>query len=705
MPSRLADRLNGARHSHFVGRTEERALFESALASLAAAEAPFHVLYIFGPGGVGKTALLVEFAHMAAQAHVPAIYIDGRNVEPSPECFIDALQSALNLAPPASPVQALASRPGPTVILIDTYETLMPLDGWLRAVFLPELPQSVLVVLAGSEPPSSGWRTDSGWQALIRFAPLRNLAPEESQAYMTGQGIPADQQPTILDFTHGHPLALSLIADTFAQRPNIRFQPEAAPDVIQTLLERLVQKVPGPAHRAALEVCALVRVVTEGLLAEMLATPDAHELFEWLRGLSFIETSREGLFPHDLVREALAADLRWRNPDWHAELHRRARTYYARRVQQSSGYAQQRLIFDYVFLHRDNGVVRPFFEWQASGHTLTDAMRDGDRPALEAMVTAHEGQDSARLAALWFNRQPGCVLLFRDSQGQPGGFMAKVALHEAAPDDIAADPAAMSAWRYLQSHAPLRPGEGATLFRFWMARSTYQAVSPIQSLIFVNAVQHYLTTPGLSYTFFPCAEPEFWASMFAYADLARIPEADFEVGGRRYGVFGHDWRVTPPMAWLALLAEREVAPALQDGVPSRQGSEPLLVLSQPEFEEAVRRALRDFSHPDLLHTNPLLRSRMLAERVSADAGDAERVAGLRSLVEETVQSLQPLPREVKCYRALHHTYLYPAPTQELAAELLGVPFSTFRRHLTAGIARVVEILWQEEIGIGKLSKK
>jgi hypothetical protein len=46
----------------------------------------------------------------------------------------------------------------------------------------------------------------------------------------------------------------------------------------------------------------------------MLATPDVHELFEWLRGLSFIESGRLGLYPHDLAREALVADLRWRHP-------------------------------------------------------------------------------------------------------------------------------------------------------------------------------------------------------------------------------------------------------------------------------------------------------------------------------------------------------------------------------------------------------
>jgi hypothetical protein len=50
------------------------------------------------------------------------------------------------------------------------------------------------------------------------------------------------------------------------------------------------------------------------------------------------------------------------------------------------------------------------------------------------------------------------------------------------------------------------------------------------------------------------------------------------------------------------------------------------------------------------------------------------------------------------YRALHRTYLDPAPSQERAAALLGLPFSTYRRHLKGGIMQVVEILWQREIG-------
>ena len=51
-------------------------------------------------------------------------------------------------------------------------------------------------------------------------------------------------------------------------------------------------------------------------------------LRDWLRGLSMMELGRRGLFPHDLAREALAAELRWRHPERYAEIHRRAGAYY-----------------------------------------------------------------------------------------------------------------------------------------------------------------------------------------------------------------------------------------------------------------------------------------------------------------------------------------------------------------------------------------
>ncbi|MEP7198695.1 MAG: ATP-binding protein, partial [Chloroflexota bacterium] len=692
MATNLTGRLDAVRRRQFVGRAAELELFRSAL---LAPELPFNVLYIFGPGGVGKTTLLNEFVRVGEQTYIPVTYLDARAIEPSPESLLGALRLALDLPQSESPLAVLAARANPHVIVLDTVETLAPLDQWMLDVFLPSLPENVLLVLAGRNPPPSAWRTDAAWQTLIRVLPLRNLSPQESRAFLSKRTVPSDEHQAVLDFTHGHPLALSLVADVFDQRPQVRFQPEAEPDIIRILLEQFVQKVPGPAHRAALEACALVRVTTEGLLRELLNMPDPHELFDWLRDLSFIETSRDGLFPHDLAREALAADVRWRNPDWYAELHNRARAYYAARLGQGNAQAQQRVLLDYLFLHRDNPVVRPFFEWQSSGTLLADAMRESDVPLLLAMVEKHEGAESARLAAHWFETQSRGVTVIRDVEHKPAGFMAHVNLQQVLNDDLAAYGAAQSAWRYLQRHAPLRSGESALLFRYWMARDAYQSVSPVQSLVFVNAVRQYLTTPGLAFTFFPCADPDFWAAVFAYGDLMRIPEADFEVGGRRYGMYGHDWRKVPTMAWLDLLAKRELDSEMQTTQPT---AEPLIVLSEAAFTEAVQDALRDFTRPDALHANPLTRSRPIVEQVGANATAAKRTTALQNLLRSAAESLQRAPREAKLYRAVQQTYFDPAPTQEQAAERLDLPFSTYRRHLKSGVTRIVEMLWMKEIG-------
>ena len=182
----------------------------------------------------------------------------------------------------------------------------------------------------------------------------------------------------------------------------------------------------------------------------------------------------------------------------------------------------------------------------------------------------------------------------------------------------------------------------------------------------------------------------------AYIDFQRAADADFEVGGRRYGVFARDWRRSDVSAWLELMAERELSgdPAALCAEPA---AAPLLALSQPEFAAATRRALRDLHHGDALAASPLARARVVHERAPQPAGEA-----LRSLLEEAIDALRADPRDAKPLRALERTFLRPAPTQEAAAELLGLPFSTYRDHLARGIQRVVDWLWQRELyGAGR----
>ncbi|MDX1413348.1 MAG: hypothetical protein R3293_04105 [Candidatus Promineifilaceae bacterium] len=692
MPT-LADRLEAARRQQFVGRSLELDLFRSAL---AASELPFAVLYLYGPGGIGKTSLLREYAYIAQHLGRRVCRLDGRSLEAGPEQFQQALADQLEQERQDSD----AAVSGCDLLLIDTAELIAPLEDWLRHSFLPSLPDHTLTIFAGRNPPSIRWRSDPGWQSNMRLMPLKNLSHLESRTYLQRRSVPENEHRTVLDFTHGHPLALSLVADVFAQKPQAKFQPQAEPDVIRALLERFTTEVPSNHHRTALEACSQVRTLNEPLLAAMVQTDAAVQLLTWLRGLSFIEADPSGIYPHDLAREALSADLRWRNPDKQVALHDRARAYYMAQFKSGDARRQRKVLNDYVFLHRENPVIRPYFEWQSSGVVYTDHLLPDDRDQLLDMVRRYEGQQAAAIAAHWIEKQPQHVFVLRKTESRPQGFLLLVDLSRLSAADQEIDPGACAVSRFLTANAPLRQGETATLFRFWMDGDTYQDVSPTQSRIFLNMVQHYLTTPGLAYTFIPCAQPEFWTAMFAFADLHRVSEADFEVDGRHFGVYGHDWRAVPPLLWLERLAARELD--LQGGVEESLPVQDVRVMDEESFKSAVRQAFNDYTDTLALQDNPLLDSRLVLERAGSSSTVMQRIEILRRLLQETTAFLQSHPRHHKWQRVIDQTYLHPASNQEQAAEQLDLPFSTYRRYLQSGLQQVSEILWRMEVGSGAL---
>ncbi|HEX9373236.1 MAG TPA: AAA family ATPase, partial [Roseiflexaceae bacterium] len=562
--SRLGARLASARRRSFVGRSDELSLFAAALAD---PEPPFAVLHVYGPGGVGKSSLLGEFVRLCAEAGVPAFYLDGRNLQPTPDGFLNGLHELLGAsgvsvgAAPTPDAPLPDALPARHVLLIDTYESLSPLDGWLRDSFLPHLPEQAIVVLAGRSPPSAGWRVDPGWQEIAQVVQLGNLSAAEAADYLARRSIPDEQRADVLRFTRGYPLALSLAVEVLLQRPgksaaSALLQGAAALDVVKVLLERFVAGVPSVAHRAALEACSQVRVTSEPLLAAMLAVDEARELFEWLRDLSFVTAGPRGLFPHDLARAALSADLKWRNPPWHNELHRRARMFYMAEFERSQGHDQYIALLDLIFLH-DNPFIRSLFSWNDIGGLREDTPRPTDWPALVEMVRRHEGNESAEIARRWFARQPEGVTVYRDGEGEVTGFNAFVLLRPEERAWAEEDPCAAAVWRFLDTQPPLEPGQIVALSRFWMDRDAHQMVSPTQGMIFVASIRYVLTAPGLAYSFHTFAHADMWAPMADQVLTRRLAECDFTVGQHRCGMFYYDWRTLPPQAWLEALAERE----------------------------------------------------------------------------------------------------------------------------------------------------
>jgi hypothetical protein len=96
----------------------------------------------------------------------------------------------------------------------------------------------------------------------------------------------------------------------------------------------------------------------------------------------------------------------------------------------------------------------------------------------------------------------------------------------------------------------------------------------------------------------------------------------------------------------------------------------------------------------MLGRSPLLHTRLLRDRAGDEEPDADT---LESLLNEAVETLRQHPQDDKLLRAVDRTYVRPAATQERAAEVLGLPFSTYRRHLSIGVARIVSWLWDKEV--------
>jgi hypothetical protein len=388
----------------------------------------------------------------------------------------------------------------------------------------------------------------------------------------------------------------------------------------------------------------------------------------------------------------LDADLRWRDPAGYKELFRRVRGHVYAALKSSRGREQQRSIFDLKFVFRNlPGVLSPV-DWDVWGQHYPEPAGPGDRRGILGLVAAAEGQASAAIAERWLDVQPGGFLVVRGDADEVRGVVALLDLAVVSEQDRRADPGAQAAWDYAHRCATPRPGEVITQTRFVVDREAYQGPSPTLNAVPIVTLQRYLSEPRLAWDFLTLHEPEPWDEFFALAELPRATGADFVVGGRRYGLYGHDFRRVPVDALMELWTER----ALAQDVTLRPSAadDDVLVLSQPDFADAVRQALRDLHRPELLARNPLVRTRLALDYAGAEEPDADTVEGL---LQAAVETLRRHPRDDKLLRAVEHTYLRPAPTQEAAAEVLGLPFSTYRRHLSQAVGRIVAWLWDHEV--------
>ncbi|WP_190195940.1 ATP-binding protein [Streptomyces djakartensis] len=676
----LERRIVAARERAFVGRAAELALFEKTLTGAPDAHP---VLWFHGPGGIGKSALLDRFAHRARAEGRSVVTVDGRSVEPTAEAFASAARPVL--------------REEGGLLLVDAFERFPGLENWLMEDFLPRIPLGTAVVVAGRDAPNPRWTADPGWTDVLRSVALREFGLVESARYLQLRGLPRSAQRVLLPVVGGNPLALSLAAESLGAAVRRSSARPAAPppewrpgqDVLGSLLPHLLGRLPDPDHRRALEVCAHLRVTTEALLREVLGDR-APELFDWLRAQPFVDGADDGLYPHDAVCGALRADLRWRDPEGARELHERLHQRLLDRVRTVADAEVPRAVHDLMFLHAppDRRCC-----YRTAGSGVREApYAPGDRAQVLALARQAEGEDSAAQVAHWLDRQPEAFRVYRAAGGDEEGIVAFLAvplLPAGAPGSADPHPdrdaVVAAALEHVRGTAPSLPGDLIAVVRFLVAAPGAREGDSWRAMWW-RLCGELVRAERLTWVFTAARDGEQgWSPAERY-----LPAVDRQpaTAGPVPTLRGLDLRLHPPVPLLeaslrdGLSSEPRTAFATRHERPAAPPT-----LHRADFDAAVRDALRALRTPDLLAVNPLSQCRIAA------GADTDLAAVLE-------RAIAALPRErggAKRHRALVTTYVKGAPTQQAAAHRLGLPFSTYRRHLTGAVQRVCDLLWQWEL--------
>jgi hypothetical protein len=641
----LAARMEDRDRCRFVGRTAELAFLDRCLED----DPPASVILIHGPGGIGKSTLLRELARRAKTRGYEAFFVEGRELPPMPDALEAVLSGARENELP--------------LVLIDTYERMTALDGYLRRGLLPSLPDRSVVVIAGRGAPDPAWFT-GGWEGVATELELRALDAPEALSLLAVHGLTDERASAVVDWADGSPLALALAADTAAADSS--WEPEEGterPEIVRSLIRRLAEAELEGIRLSALGVAAIARVTTVPLLRAVLPDSDPELAYEQLRALTFTEPLGDGLTLHELVRKALRADLRRRDQERERELRRRIVDY----LYDQSRLGDPLLAIEMAHLI-ENAAIKWGFGWEGSVEYRIDDARTGDAELVEKMLISRGFGEWWRLTRQFFSQSPERVAVARDAADRLCGYL--VCMSPATAPEFAREDPLVGPW-LVHARADARLGD-AVLWHDSVDFSGDRRGRVQAMLGMAGVLRSGAANPRFAYLPINPANPD--ALTFARAlGAEHLSELDLQMGRRRIECHRIDYGPGGLLAAQRGVVYAELglaAPILGDG-------------GQRIELEDVREALRNFRVPRELARSPL---------ASGETPD-ERAASVRELLRDAAErAFGDNENEKLLRRVLIRGYVEPAPSHEQAAIDLSLSRAAYFRRLRTAAERVAEYL-------------
>jgi hypothetical protein len=513
----LAARLEDRDRDRFAGREVELAFIDRCMR----ADPPASVVHVCGPGGIGKSALLRAAARRARSLGWEVLSVDGRELGPASGALEALIRNAAVSEPGSSPALTLlrkGSRGGGPLILLDSYERMTALDGYLRRDLLPTLPDRALVLIAGRGEPDIGWFS-GGWESVTARLELNGLDQRDALALLTAHGLSDERVPAIVDWAGGSPLALSLAAETASADSNWSADTDLQrPEVLRSLIYRLAHAELRDVRMSALCIAAIARTTTPHLLSAVLPRGEGESAYSQLCDLTVAEPLGDGVTLHELVRKALLVDLRLRNSELERFLRRRIIDYLYERATD-----EPLLIIDMAHLV-DNPVAKWGFGWEGDTGFRVDSVRQFDADRLEAGLGVSQNADWWHLTKRFFLEAPDRVAVVRDLKDNIRGYMA--CMSQATAPGFAADDPLIGPWL---AHAREHADEGDSVL--WHAAVDFTGQGKVQAMLGVAGVLR-CGTPNPRFAYLPIDPTYPGAVAFATAIGAEHQiNLDVEVGG------------------------------------------------------------------------------------------------------------------------------------------------------------------------------
>ena len=491
----------------------------------------------------------------------------------------------------------------------------------------------------------------------------------------------------LIDLARGHPLALALLAEAVGSGDGpIPERLADAPDLVEALCPLLIDEAPDDDHARGLATCAHAYRTTEDLLEHTVGVR-APLVWRWLLDRPFVRPSDRGLYPHDLVHEVFEAEFAQRAPNRYRELHQTIRRHVVAGLRDPATPDPDRLATELLFLHRHNPLAATFGQMRVEGAPAVVRGGVDDHLAVLRLIADHDGVATADLAARWLAARPQGLYVSRGDAGIVG-FTFHLYVRDRG-DIVEGDALTNALFDHVEAHAPLRCGERLQIGRFLGAPAGYQRAPAAVMAASVSSLIEWTSQPA-AWSFACVTDAEFWRDFFGYLSLAEV--CTVSCCGQAVTAFGWDRRRLPIDGFLELTGRRELT---GDGGPPPTDLVRPEPLSREAFAAAVRAALRDLQRPDHLARSPLV------DTVLADAdgmAGGGRVDSLRATIRWAIAEMGHDVRDELGSRVLDRTYLRGAPSQEAAAEVLDLAFSTYRRHLSRATDRLIDLLWAIEIG-------